>query len=162
MLLLNFYFIVAENFMKEDIEFLIFHLFSNIWVIFSARIQFSLLYWAFAPLPSRQIHRLAFGRRPNDAFAYWELIMKLNPLQKARNQGKFGFPDKALLSISQYFLLSPLSLSRFGLFGSFFVCFILVFVLFCFPFSSPYLRFFFLKLLFSFLSFLGFQKKKKM
>lgn len=74
MLLLNFYFIVTENFMKGDTEFLIFNLFFQYMAyIFCSCTIFPALLDAllfFSHPPSHQIYCPAFGSGPNDVFAY--------------------------------------------------------------------------------------------
>ena len=109
MLLLNFCFIVTEHFMKGDKEFLIFHLFFQYMAsIFCSHTVFPALLdvlFFFSHPPSHQVYcpvavQMMF-------LLIDQLIMKLDPPWRARNQGRFGFLDNAFLGISQYFLPPP-------------------------------------------------------
>lgn len=147
MLLLNFYFIAPEHFIKGDVEFLIFHLFSQYMAsIFCSHTIFpGLLDVLFFTTPSKSSGMLSWSG-PNDVFIITYLIMKLDPSPEIQKSGKVWF---SWWCFSQYISVSPPHTHTPDF----------VFLVFIFP-SSPTNPHVLRNCLFSFLSSLSFQRTK--
>lgn len=104
-LLLNFHFIAAEHFMKGDVEFLIFHLFSQYMASIScSHTHFpGLLDVIFFSTPSKSSGMLSWSG-PNHVFIIAYLILKLGPSLESQKSGKVWF---SWWCFSQYISVSP-------------------------------------------------------
>ena len=140
----NFYFIVADIFIKGDVQFLILSFVFNGWLLFchSHVIFLSLLdVLFFSPPPDYQVWCVWHLVEAQMMFLLMDwLTMRFDPLQRAGNQDESSFLEilfSVFLNISFFFLCCR---------DSIFLAF--AFFLYC-PLS-------FMILFFSFLSFLGF------